>query len=513
MTPANRPTLDLVRLSGAGFSVGAEADALNDALMGHLGAVTRNVVARLAIARSLSVREPPAALDEKGGKLIKGENLFGEDLRAWVVLLLEHEPSASVRDVPALQDVVRRHWARGLRLLDEEWKSSGGDFNKFLLALASHAGFRTGGAAVADHADGVAPGIREPRPVVLTIGDVGEDLTTRQKVEWTMNGPGRSPHIAVMGTLGTGKTRTAMTMVRAMRAQSGCPVLLFDMGKGDLAADHALVEALGATVIEPTRTPVPLDVLHVDPSDQSGVVTAAMRFRESFIRVPPSRLGGAQQDLLRDAAQRALVGARPVRLRDVRDRLREVYAERKRKDDVATATFNDMMSWQLFEPQMKPAEFFSKSWIIDVHKAPETAQRLVVFLLLDALYAYLTQAADTSVDAQGHRAMRIVLVVDEARKVLAYEQQSLIGLVRESRSKGGAVVLISQSPDDFDQVEEDFLENIGLGVVFRTNARPQQLTRMLGSSVDLASLKDGVCVTRLVDRGLVRVQAWQPQAG
>jgi hypothetical protein len=204
------------------------------------------------------------------------------------------------------------------------------------------------------------------------------------------------------------------------------------------------------------------------------------------------------------------MGSRPVRLRDVRDRLRETYAERKRKDDVATATFNDMMSWNLFEPDMPPSEFFSRSWIIDVHTAPETAQRLVVFLLLDALYAHLTAAADAPIDSTGNRALRVVLAVDEARKVLAYEQQSLIGLIRESRSKGGAVVLISQSPDDFDQVEEDFLENIGLGVVFRTNAKPQQLTRMLGQNVELGSLKDGVCVTRLVEQGLVRVQAWMP---
>ena len=105
----------------------------------------------------------------------------------------------------------------------------------------------------------------------------------------------------------------------------------------------------------------------------------------------------------------------------------------------------------------------------------------------------------------------IVAVVDEARRVLSYGQQSLIGLVRESRSKGMSVFLISQSPDDYDSVEDNFLENIGLGFCFRTNATSSRVLRAwLGQSVDLASLPDGVAVTRLPGQPAVtRVKAWE----
>jgi DNA sulfur modification protein DndE len=160
---------------------------------------------------------------------------------------------------------------------------------------------------------------------------------------------------------------------------------------------------------------------------------------------------------------------------------------------------------------MKPADFFGHSWVIDVHEAPETAQRLIVFLMLDALYAYFKSLADAPLDRQNHRALRLVLVVDEARRVLSYGQQSLIGLVRESRSKGMSVFLISQSPDDYDSVEDNFLENIGLGFCFRTNATSSRVLRAwLGQSVDLASLPDGVAVTRLPGQpGVTRVKAWE----
>ena len=53
-------------------------------------------------------------------------------------------------------------------------------------------------------------------------------------------------------------------------------------------------------------------------------------------------------------------------------------------------------------------------------------------------------------------------------------------------------------------------ENIGLGVCFRTNARARALTAMLGQPVDLGSLPNGVCVTRLVGgHGVTRIKAWE----
>ena len=118
---------------------------------------------------------------------------------------------------------------------------------------------------------------------------------------------------------------------------------------------------------------------------------------------------------------------------------------------------------------------------------------------------------DAPMDRQNHRALRLVLVVDEARRVLNYGQLSLIGLVRESRSKGASVFLISQSPDDFDTDEEDFLSQIGLTACFRSNSTcPKVLKACLGQTVDLAGLPDGVAVTRLPGQpGVTRIKAWE----
>ena len=75
-------------------------------------------------------------------------------------------------------------------------------------------------------------------------------------------------------------------------------------------------------------------------------------------------------------------------------------------------------------------------------------------------------------------------------------------------------MLISQSPDDFAQEDEDFLANIGLLFSFRTNAKASSLTRVYSEKVDLAGLADGVCITRLPGDPRrarpTKVQAWTP---
>lgn len=508
----------LLALNNANFRTSRVADDLNTKLMSILGLKSRYEPARLAIARSLSLPEPPPALpqadEEESGKVILGVQLFGDDLPLWVSMIIE---KAELNNITTkdLQEEVRRHWHRGILLLHDEWKRCGEDFDKFIVQVAGRAGVKE---------ESSRPLIGESRqpgrvfvpkaaaPIILAIGDPSLDMSTNQPVTWLLNGRGNSPHIAIMGTLGTGKTQAAKHMIRQVCNQAGCPILLFDI-KGDLSSDPkdpTFASDIGAQIITAPQNPIPLDVLFIPEQTPTEITNAAVRFRDSFQRVTQTRPGGAQLDALREGAQHAFREKRPVRITDVRDWVKEVYTAKKRKDDTVIATFNDLTSWELFSPTYSPAEFFSHSWIINVKEATETAQRLVIFLVLDALYSYFRSLPDSEIDDKGHRAMRLVVGIDEARRVLGYDQPSLISLVRESRSKGVSIFLISQSPDDYNAEDENFLENIGLAICFQTNAlSPRALNAWLGQSIDLGALPKGVAVTRLPGhRGIVRIKVW-----
>lgn len=501
-------------LAQAGFTTSSEADEITTAFAGdRLSLRGRNFAARLAIGRSLSVREIPPPVSDSGGKVIRGQNLFGggTDLRTWVSLIIEQ---AELEDstVERIQDLVRRHWARGALLLDKEWSQCEEDHDKFVLRLGALAGLPQRGPSPPPGPFG--PPAYEPtaRPIRLTLGPVSMDADTGERVTFPLNAPGMSPHVALLGSLGTGKSRAAIHMLRELHAQSGgCPVLVFDM-KGDLCKSPELVTGISASVLSPPSTPIPLDVLFTADSEDQTLVDAEFRFRESFARIPEGgRLGEVQKASVGEAVRLALRGQQPVKLDNVQARLKELYAKNKRKEDTALSTFNDISRLKLFSPDMPPDTFFSRSRILNLSGISKTARRLVAFLVLDAAYAFLKRKGDTILDPNGNRALRLALFVDEAREVLAYEQESLVGLVRESRSQGGAVFMATQTPGDFSAKTENFLDNIGLGLCLKTTANPRELKHLLGEDVDLAGLGTGMAVAR-VGSELKRLSLWTAPA-
>lgn len=514
------PVTNLRALDSANFRTSKRADAVNDIIKSKLGLDHRYKPARLAIAHSLAIPDPAPQLSgedgDESGKVIMGKTLFGdEELPIWIALIVE-KGGLTLFTVEDVQEQVRRHWHRGILLLQTEWGNCNENYEQFILFLAQRAGLPAhgqpdGGIGVSGGSSGLnAPAV----PVTVRLGDPGTDLTTAQPAFWVLNGKG-SPHVALMGGTGSGKTRLARSMLAQIRTQTKVPCLIFDF-KGDLAGNSTFVKEVGATVVISPHAPVPLDVLHLADASPTEITNAAMRFRESFVRIPKNKIGAVQQDALRDAARAAFTKHRPgkpVEISTVKDELLAIYAKTSRKGDVVTSTFNDLLQGgrKMFDPRLSPEEFFGQSWIIDVHEGQETDQRLIVFLVLDALYAYYKSLHDSAMDRQGHRALRTVLVVDEARRVLSYGQPSLISLVRESRSKGMSVFLISQSPDDYETTDEDFLSQIGLMACFRANGTsPRVLKACLGQTVDLAGLPDGVAVTRLPGQSTAtRIQAWE----
>src|SRR5438128_2438355 len=121
--------LDMTTVGGLAFSTTVQGDVIADGFMTRLGLRTKNAVAGLALARSLSVPTVPSSpVEDEPGKPIKGQILFGtDDLRTWLTLIFEHGP-ADRRSGSELQELVRRHWTRGLGLLEEDWTLARGDY-------------------------------------------------------------------------------------------------------------------------------------------------------------------------------------------------------------------------------------------------------------------------------------------------------------------------------------------------------------------------------------------------
>lgn len=508
-------SLSLSELSTASFRTTREADQQCDRLKTALGYKVNYLVARLAIARSLALTKPlqgdaKDTDDEDGGRTIRGQQLFGEgpEAAAWVALIVQRAGSLTLskRDIQAL---VAAHWRRGARLLMDDWDEAGNDLSRFVERLAAAAGLpETGAARRKAEGGAVGDGAAFDGPVVVPVGEVATDADTDEDVVFPLNAPGGSPHMALMGGAGSGKTRTAAQMLRAVHAVAPLPLLAFDF-KGDLASSYGLHEVFGARVLAPPRSALPLDVLAVKERDDVTLKEAAARFRDSFARIKRSGLGGQQADMLREAALAVLKAKQTATIQDVRDAVKREYERLRRKPDEMLATLNELTSFTLFEPRMAPAEFFGSSWIISLPPStPETVRRLIVNLTLDALDRWLNSLPEAPVTS-GHRSLRHLCMIDEAHQILETKLPALGNLVRMSRSKGGVVMLISQSPNDFAGEDDDFLDNVGLTVAFNTQAQAGPTKRIFGQAQPLSSLAPGEALCRVrLEAKTRRVRVW-----
>ena len=512
-------TISVVNAINGSYRTTKTADAFCENLNKSLGYRVRYLPARLAIARSLSKMNTPEPIDEDDelARPIRGLQLFGEgdNPNAWIALIVQ---SAGRSDISQkdFQTLVAAHWHRGANLLAHDWKEAHEDLSKFVVRLAELANLPEGNpliqgknTEVGTHGEGREAALTGE--IRLPVGPLAEDTETRKPVVFPLNISGGSPHMAIMGGTNSGKTYTAITMLRKLATYGDIPFLAFDF-KGDLS--EKLAGDIGAEVISPPRQPVPLDVLTVNRDDDTGIVEAAGRIRGSISRIKITRFGGIQADALRQAIQHVLHARaedHPPELEDVARALSAVYKRENRKSDELVATLNELTQLELFKPKMTPELFFSRSWIVRLPQdgTPE-ARRLIVNMTLDSLDRWLNALPDAPI-IEGRQSVRHVCLLDEAHVILRTRLPALYNLIRMSRSKGGVFILISQSPDDFEGQEEGFLDNMGLTLAFNTQAKPGPTKRIFGPGYSLVDMGIGEALCRIRAEAVTKhILAWKP---
>lgn len=483
-----------------------------------LGMTNRYDAARLAIGRSLAESHNPDHIssDTTFGKSIAGEFLFGDDIDLWIsAILIEGEfgPTASFDNFRA---AVEAHWARGVDLLKSDLDQCAGDEPRFISRLAE--------LLPADGSRSTAvPGTREPitGEVCLKVGAVSETYPANEYIEFQLNGQGTSPHIALMGKVGSGKTTTGIDIAGQIVQKARIPFLMIDP-KGEFSdnAPSWLANVLGANaqLVKVGVEPIPLDFLPQPDLGKTAIQNCAMQFRDSIASCCKGA-GDIQKDLLRTAIEKAVRRSRLRTLEAIRDHYREELDVNEKRHDSIMSRLNELTSLRCYEPSFTPQDFFGRSWILSLKElGSDELKRLTILLLLDALRFFLLQQNEAPV-VNGFRTMRHLLVIDEARRILAEKRyQSLVEIVRQGRSKGSAVMLLSQDPSDFDGQADDFTTQLGSVIAFacsQTQHGLKSLQGVYGRKVQPNEFSDtylptGVAFVKLPGRTAERIRCWNP---
>jgi hypothetical protein len=459
-----------------------------------------HVLSRIALSVSLSIQEPPPLVEvsKKGGKELRGETFFripGEPTGGWFLpyftaLVVEHHGRPLERE-DEIGPLIEAHWERGIaelhRLVQERGTWAGA-----LQHLARHAAGQR-----RQSASPLPMPSSKGKVSALTV-EVGHPIKGGDPLRVTFNDAKawNNPHIAIAGMSGTGKTQFAKQVISGMvRASGGATHFIFlDYAKGDVSSDTAFVRATGAKVFTLPGDILPISPFKLPHYSEEACRLAAEDKRECY-RQLITGLGPKQEGRLADAifdSYECREGD-PHTVPDF-DRVREVLLERYAQDelgeDILTEVFRRLTTYKLFwsrNSNVKPVDRLTQvNWIIDIHSL-SGLQEIVAFTVIEQLYREMRLLPDAPVDPEtGLRETRCILALDEAHHYLPKKNKFLQGLIREGRSKGIVILLLSQSPDDFEQKDFDYTEQLEFVFLLGCKTKPKAVERLLGCGNTIA---------------------------
>ncbi len=460
-------------------------------------------LARLALARSLAeVPDLDVELyrDETGQEFNRYSLLGDSDLLFRSLLVLAAQKRLSEEDV--IRRHVKAHVDHGANLLLTRL-SQVGTGEELLADLAVRAG-----VGKAPPTPGVAEGVGS------CVSTVGDEIGTGTPVVCEFNNTKRAanPHLAIVGIPGTGKTQILLKVLADLLSKrlTGLPSMIFLDYKGDVSANERFIRVSGAKVYRVPYDQLPINPFLLREYSRQEIKLSAEEKAESFSSY--QRLGPVQRGNLSKAIENAYANRQNMDLaypdfKELADELAAVYEENEVRHDTLYETVRKLSEFDLFwdhaSPRPPADPFWRETLVVNLSPLP-ALKEIVAFLVIERLYREMAALPDAPIDQRtGIRQLRCVLAIDEAHNYLPRRNVFLERLIREGRSKGFAVFLSSQSPNDYDQGDFNYAELLQFVLVLRCTAAtaravselircPQQTARELVP--ELANLEPFECV-------------------
>ncbi len=427
-----------------------------------------NVISRIAIAFSISrgVHLDLRDLRDSKGKEYKEDNLFGANRSYYAALVCQHYGIHKTNaDLPRY---LKMHMDDGLerlhKLFADNRSYSGLDF------LIEH--IERGSEALEDVTVGAIINDKNPTPskahfagpLAVLLGRTLDEARTPIRLVLNDTAARNNAHLAVAGSSGTGKTQFALDLLRQFAENAGGSLnFLYLDFKGlkndDVKGMQPFFDRTNTTFINAPQKPFPLNpLMFIDNVNEKSRLMGISKFVDIITTYAP-RMGATQTQLLKDATREAFArqkGGKYPSMRDVSDCLFEATGG---KPDTLTEIMKSLSEYELFSGKtdakntfLNQNYYFSLSGDLD-----KTIRFTATFLTIYYIYNTFMNMENAPI-TNGLQAMRYVLLIDEAHVLFKDKksQELLERMLREIRSKGVAVVLLSQGIEEFNQPTFDF---------------------------------------------------------
>jgi DNA sulfur modification protein DndE len=269
-------------------------------------------------------------------------------------------------------------------------------------------------------------------------------------------------HIAVAGNSGTGKTHFAKSLMQQVVDESKGEVnfIFLDfkgLKKEDEKEMYPFFTKTKAIYVDAPQKPFPINPLaFIDNVNEKNKIMGINKFVD--IITSYSNIGKVQQQTLKDATRTAFNTKKNGEYPSIKDIFNNITATDPRPSTLREIMQN-LSELDLFETKVDlKNKFLNQNYYLSLSGELDKSIRFTaVFLIINYIYNTFMNMDNAPIEGK-YQGMRYVFLIDEAHVIFKEKksQDLLEKILREIRSKGVSVVLLSQGIEEFNQPSFDF---------------------------------------------------------
>lgn len=305
-------------------------------------------------------------------------------------------------------------------------------------------------------------------------------------------------HIGIVGTTGSGKSQLALNLTSQIINKSpNTNIIVFDYAKGDIANNNKYVSDINAQVIDVLNEGVPFN-----PFNINNITDMKIEELKELVVSTQQMIGPNQKMELYDIMKRAFKENEKVDFNILNKEVKGYYKANNKEYNVLVELFHKISILNIFKNESQSSlidSFMESNIIFDLHNIESTMsiKELVVFFILNKLYAEAIKLPDSRIDqVTGCRAIRTIVFLDEGHNYLKTKNPILEKMFRELRSKGVAIIVVSQAFSDFKTKNFDYSEMMNWVMVMKSQIDSKNIQQALNVDVE-TSKKLGVIIPNL----------------
>jgi DNA sulfur modification protein DndE len=439
---------------------------------------SENYVSRIAFSYSISkdiILSIERDLKDSKGKEYKDDILFGKYRNYYISIVCQHYNLHSAD--PNIGKYIKMHIDNGLELIYKLFENNKNYTGLDFLIENIEKGI-SGMDEVSfnqEHVKNNNQAITKTHYGGLIKILIGKDLTNDEPIYFNLNDlkTHSNAHVAIAGNSGTGKTYFANSFLQQIVDESkGNVNFVYLDFKGLKKEDEKnlkpFFDKTKASYIDLPHTQFPINPLSfIDNVNEKNKIMGINKFVDILTHY--GNLGKIQQQTLKDATRIAFENKKG----GLYPSLKEIYTEAINLEGTKPSSLSKILlgltEVDLFDNNIGNKNNFLNSnvYLSLSGDLNDDVRFTSLFLIINYIYNTFMNMSNAPIE-DNIQSMRYVLLIDEAHVIFKQKksQELLERILREIRSKGVSVVLLSQGIEEFNQPSFDFSTMCETAILF-----------------------------------------------